>query len=266
MGLRLADAIPSRLYVGGESISKVMLGDVQVWPDPGTSTGLWTPADIGATLADWFDASDTSTITLNGNTVSEWRGKVAGLQLTNSDAASQPEYDSGNQTIRFIGKALNAPYPAGLTFKSVFFIMEMPREQPPSGTTAYIIDRNKFAANESNPDAKFYYTFGVGNPTPGRIDGVAYANFDYSAAAANSFKVASHHGSWWVELHASYTFHSFGKASNGNLSFQQIVFLSEIPSLDVVQKLEGWGMHKCGLQASLPADHPYAARMPAPST
>lgn len=35
----------------------------------------WTPATLGASLSLWFDADDTSTITLDGSTVNQWRDK-----------------------------------------------------------------------------------------------------------------------------------------------------------------------------------------------
>jgi hypothetical protein len=62
---------------------------------------LLRPLDTGfnprklAGLEAWFDASDSSTVTLNGSTISEWRDKSGnGRHLTQATAASQPTYTS----------------------------------------------------------------------------------------------------------------------------------------------------------------------------
>lgn len=55
------------------------------------ATGF-TPKSI-AGLAAWFDADDFSTITLNSNTVSEWRDKSGnGRHATQATASNQPAY------------------------------------------------------------------------------------------------------------------------------------------------------------------------------
>jgi len=54
---------------------------------------LWTPAQISTDL--WLDASDTSTIILNGNTVSQWNDKSGnGRNVSQSTIANQPIYNS----------------------------------------------------------------------------------------------------------------------------------------------------------------------------
>lgn len=54
-------------------------------------TIAWTPAQI--TTALWLDANDSSTITLNGTTVSQWNDKSGnGRNATQATAASQPTY------------------------------------------------------------------------------------------------------------------------------------------------------------------------------
>jgi len=67
---------------------------------------LWTPAELGASLALWLDADDASTITLNGSTVSQWRDKSGnGNHVSNATAATQPAYLTtgwnGKPTVNF---------------------------------------------------------------------------------------------------------------------------------------------------------------------
>ena len=51
----------------------------------------WTPSQITTSM--WFDASDSTTITLNGSNVSQWRDKSgAGRNMSQATAASQPAY------------------------------------------------------------------------------------------------------------------------------------------------------------------------------
>jgi hypothetical protein len=54
---------------------------------------LWTPAALGSLLALWLDADDSSTITLNGSTVSQWDDKSGNnFHLSQANAALQPRY------------------------------------------------------------------------------------------------------------------------------------------------------------------------------
>jgi hypothetical protein len=55
---------------------------------------LWTPSQIGDSLVLWLDASDASTIILNGSRVSQWSDKSGNnSHVTNSTAATQPLYE-----------------------------------------------------------------------------------------------------------------------------------------------------------------------------
>jgi hypothetical protein len=58
------------------------------------ASGGFNPKSI-AGLVGWWDASDSSTITLNSTTVSEWRDKSGvGVALTQGTAAAQPTYQT----------------------------------------------------------------------------------------------------------------------------------------------------------------------------
>lgn len=56
---------------------------------------LWRPNALGASLALWLDAEDTSSITLNGSTVSQWNDKSGnGRNATQGTSANQPTYSA----------------------------------------------------------------------------------------------------------------------------------------------------------------------------
>lgn len=62
-------------------------------PSTGSIGSLWTPANLGANLSLWFDASDSNSITLNGSTVSQWSDKSGNAQhVVQATAGSQPTY------------------------------------------------------------------------------------------------------------------------------------------------------------------------------
>ena len=68
--------------LGAVEVAKLYLGSQQVWPfAPNTISGLGL----------WLDASVTSSLTLNGDTVSEWRDLSGnGRHFAQATAASQP--------------------------------------------------------------------------------------------------------------------------------------------------------------------------------
>lgn len=74
---------------------------------------LWSPANLGASLALWLDASDTSTITESGGAVSQWDDKSGnGNDVSEGIAANQPTTGANTQNglnvIDFVGSAATA--------------------------------------------------------------------------------------------------------------------------------------------------------------
>lgn len=60
-----------------------------------TGASLWTPTSLGDGLIMWLDADDSSTIVLNGSTVSQWSDKSgSNNHATQSTAANQPAYNA----------------------------------------------------------------------------------------------------------------------------------------------------------------------------
>jgi hypothetical protein len=66
----------------------------------------------------WLDASDSSTMTLNGSTVSEWRSKVGTTALTQATGSAQPtltaNYHAGRSALRFDGNDVLSTTASGL--------------------------------------------------------------------------------------------------------------------------------------------------------
>lgn len=66
----------------------------------GRGRSAWTPAQIPTAL--WLDANDTSTITLNGSTVSQWNDKSGnGRNAVQATAANQPGWGVGRNLLQW---------------------------------------------------------------------------------------------------------------------------------------------------------------------
>lgn len=67
----------------------------------------WTPAQLQTAI--WLDASDSSTITLNGINVSQWNDKSGnGRNATQSTAANQPLYGTNTNYLKYSEQLNNA--------------------------------------------------------------------------------------------------------------------------------------------------------------
>lgn len=93
------------------------------WSSMGTfAASSWTPADLGASLLGWWDAEDSSTLTLSGAAVTTWLDKVAGYSATQSTGSAKPTYSAtsfnGRPGITFDGAddtltVTPSPFPIG---------------------------------------------------------------------------------------------------------------------------------------------------------
>lgn len=90
---------------------------------------LWTPRDLGTTLAAWFDSRDTSSITTasSGTKISAWRDKSGrGNNLAQGTSGNQPlnlnppavQSNSG----QLIGASSNPNLPIGTADRSIIFV------------------------------------------------------------------------------------------------------------------------------------------------
>ena len=81
-------------------------------------------------LTQWYDAADTSTMTLNGTTVSEWRSKVGGVAVSQATASAQPTltngYYSGRSALTFDGGDFlsNATLPIQINGMTVAVVLD----------------------------------------------------------------------------------------------------------------------------------------------
>lgn len=81
-----------------------------------------------ANLANWWDASDASTVTLNGTTVQSWANKSSGPALEQSTAGAQPTYTTagvnGRNVLTFDGgDVLSASAAYGTQLATIFMVV-----------------------------------------------------------------------------------------------------------------------------------------------
>lgn len=249
------------------------------WTSGTSGTSAWTPAALGSALALWLDASDASTITLNGSAVSQWNDKSGNNRhATQATAANQPTYTLNGLN----GKPV-------LTFDGVndFFTMTSPVNES-SVTLGFVSRLGSKNANEgsyllgsSTPLGLVGYddesrgmrlvsnSGGYFNsPLPASVR--LAASFDTIAISSN---VATLYRSGTaiagtVSLGANFQPTNIGTYGGGTLGrfwsgiMSEIIICNSTLSTTDRQRLEGYLAWKWGLEASLPAGHPFKSIPP----
>jgi hypothetical protein len=256
-----------------------------------TGKKLWTPAQI--TTALWLDAADTSTINLNGSTVSQWNDKSGNsknaLQATESQ---QPTYSATS----FLGKpgittdgVSDSLIIAGLSsqisnqthgvywvFLRVANISVAYQPSVAVYSTNGSIDIGSLHYVKSDSSGASYPYFN--NPVANSYDGSGtYVNNtgNIMAFQANTAGTAWQvHKDGTVEGTTSGIATPSSSAINGyvlgkqinplrhsNFTFAEMVMVQST-SVDTRQRIEGYLAHKWGLTANLPASHPYKSAAP----
>lgn len=223
----------------------------------------------------WLNAADSSSLTLNGSTVSQWNdlsGK--GRNATQSTAASQPSATAtlngrpavgGNSGWMTIG-AFPLVYPA-----TVFAVTSLPGGNSAvfqagslnqvysllaslvSGEERMQVRRSSAAQSQGVyvPNSQMVVTaFYNTNLSRGRISGV-------SLGADNTATVSPTAGdyAWTILRLNSTTFPS-------NVILGELLLYNRVLAAADFQRVEGYLAWKWGLQAQLPYDHPYARSFP----
>jgi hypothetical protein len=157
-----------------------------------------------AGLSAWLDAADTSTTTLNGSTVSEWRDKSGrGIAATQPTALNQPDSTgsiNGRRALLFNGSS-NYMTCSGGSFANQTFFMVARRGASGSSRGAIFSYRASASDLTSNSDSAFTLTYGTaaqenlgfdpitGTPTLFR-NGASVARGTVAGITANSYSTA----------------------------------------------------------------------------
>ena len=234
----------------------------------GVAAVPWTPADL-PDLALWLDADDASTITLNGSNVSQWDDKSGnGNNVAQATATNQPTYTAsglnGKPVLTFDGDwfsslSLSLPqfsvslvetstqntaiiyYPVGfgaggISVGGTFF------------TQKFAINGTGSLASTENSVLNAPTIIFGGSNNLGRqlsVNGNAPAT-DATAQSISQITIGQRSDGFWQ---------FFG-------TIAEAVLTNNLLSTDDRQKLEGYLAWKWGLEANLPASHPYKTTPP----
>jgi len=245
------------------------------------SGGLWTPANIAP--AQWLDAADASTVTLNDSTVSQWQDKSGnGRHASQLTTATQPAYTTnalnGKNVLTSAGSAKSLNLSNRTVSNSTLF-MVLNDTRNTSYAVAFVLNGGSgtkvhnllthlagphkwgsYSNTEvpANSDINNNYAIAVvennsDDPATPQNEAsvVFYKDGTYDGTGSNTGNAFS----------SSLIFNDqYGSFFSGNIA--EIVFFDSILTTDDRQKMEGYLAHKWGLAANLPAGHPYKAAAP----
>jgi hypothetical protein len=251
----------------------------------GTIRTSWSPTQLASALVSWWDASDASTITLNGSGVSSWANKVAGAPAAaQGTAANQPTYsatgrngrpaltfDGTNDVLTFTPTGFPSGSGQAVTVVAVGWI---------NGSTASITMFSYGAASNDQAMQVSQLTTGtvVRAGTFGRDSTTAavWSNLDRIVVAS----VPSGAGATTVRIDGASTVSSSTSgtanlsATNGRIganvsgssfwngAVQEILVFNRALTATERQQLEGYLAWRWGLRDNIPSDHPYKSAPP----
>ena len=213
---------------------------------------LWRPDELGASLALWLDAEDASTITLNGSTVSQWDDKSGnGRNASQGTAANQPAYTSnglnGKPVVTFDGNNDILNTTSFLLGQTAVSVARRSAAMQPV-IEGLSINRRAFWGTSGGSGFNTHANYAVNGSSAFTENGAA-------SAVGAAFLVSQ------TGLLAQAATWRLGAGTPGfaplNGYIAEIVTTNTLLSTDDRQKLEGYLAWKWGLEANLPADHPY---------
>ena len=262
---------------------------------------VWNPSMLGPAL--WLDAADASTITLNGSTVSQWSDKSGnGFHVTQATASLQPTYQAtgfnSQPTVYFdarddeMGCDQTSVSSRGDLFYAAVFQMlsDTTNWRVIVGTnTGSSIDSSGILLlqsmsnrseigihNTGRVDTGSTYAVQVTNlfvpriATAGRSGGVngGGGTITVTATGPSQPSYLTQAVQTWATDEATSRIQIGGRQQSvtnwSNSLISEVVVMNRNATTLERQKLEGYLAHKWGLEANLPADHPYKNYGPRP--
>lgn len=237
------------------------------------------PSDTGS-LALWLDAADSSTLTLSGSNVTQWRDKSGQERhITQSTTSNQPTYSSILNAVVFTGtQFLNIPNAlSAITPTYTIFVVErrasanvmffIGQYNLTSGNTGLILGYN--ATNISHhtiasiSDCQVTIPSYAGSSEPTKLNcyqytGTTRATFinGGSLSTTQSFSATL---PVWSNPNVGI---GFGTAFGYIGNIYEIIFFNTSLSAQQRQQVEAYLAHKWGLRNSLPTSHIFRSQIP----
>lgn len=244
---------------------------------------LWTPADT--TTAIWLDAADAGTVTLNAGEVSQWDDKSGnGRNATQATDANQPTYNNAAQNglnvISFNGSTDFFDLGTGLDFLT----------SDATHTTFAVIQNQTFsnlygAATGNVGDASLHIGF--------NNNGLSYRmnrwSNDSNIGITANYNAGQYNLLQWTwnqggpkEVYANTMYEGTNGPAGSSLTAMagggrimnvvgqgymqadlgEFIIVHGTPDEQTVDQIEGYLAWKWGMEANLPADHPYKSAAP----
>jgi hypothetical protein len=235
----------------------------------------WTPAALGASLALWLDADDASTLTLNGSTVSQWNDKSGNARhVSQATAANQPTLTAsglnGKPVVTFDGvndRLVTASTTLGITNSASLIVVAQPssRTPPEQGIAGSDSLTNRFGLFITGSNAMRWNPISGGSTVQAiSVTGaqilVGTAQSGNSALFRNGTSIAT--GTAATATMENTPFNIGNMLPGTTLPhfsgpIAEVLVLPSSLSTTDRQLLEGYLAWKWGLEASLPAGHPF---------
>ncbi len=244
----------------------------------------WVPTVLNPVA--WYDATDASTISQSGGTVSEWRSKAGTSHMLQATSGKRPstgiQQINGLNGIAFDGtddalKTVTNPF--GSTIQNAMF-MAVTNLGTNTASTLFSLsgsstDANRFQAHCPYSDGKVYFdTAGASGANRLQTTSTWGANQTkllgfYGSVTANVQQVwnsgslflgdASGHS---LSTNSGIALGNDGATNHDNCTMGEVVIINGVVTTENRQKLEGYLAHKWSLASTLPAIHPYKVAPP----
>jgi hypothetical protein len=237
---------------------------------------LWTPAEIQLDTIMWYDAYDESTLTESGGVVSEWRDKSDSLWHLGQPVVTERPV-TGTRKINGIN-ALDFDDPdfmnktSGINyFFSQFTFLAVATNDDTANFKDYFLLYNSVG----NDEIRCFRYFGdVMRLVIDNGDGLALAADSPVGLGTGVQLIGGYYDgvNIFSGLNAAYI---TGDSASGSIDIDAIEFCGNnydgafgefimIPTVDLAKRqlMEGYLAHKWGIEATLPAGHPYKSAPP----
>jgi hypothetical protein len=239
------------------------------WLGKTNNTQLWTPNQLSADLQFWVDALESSSITLNGATVSQWNDLSGNNRhLTQSSGSLQPLYiTSGANSVGVgmdgIDDVMSSPT---FTINQPFtrFLVVTRRESFTTGTIINSVSGSPNSNLANNSATRLAMFAGTNNLISGQ-DTVNGQRSQFGTIYNGASSELWNNGTSTSGVNIGTNGMNGVRIGGGTITnyvYHAVLILNRIPTTDEREKMEGYLAWRYGIQSSLPANHPFVASPP----